>query len=89
MKNVILALAFMLIGTFAFANEGIKSADFDIETTTTVDGLTTTFVFPVVEELIACPIYHYVYRDDGSLMGQFTVYAPDGHEDCYGVVFHL
>lgn len=89
MRNFSLALAFMLIGSFAFASEEMRSTDVDIKKTTIVEGFNIFLPEIIDDEVVDCPIYHYVYRSDGSLMGQFVVYAPDEHEDCYGTVFHL
>lgn len=79
----------MLFTTFAFANVIVKPSIKTITINKLDEELTTTYVVEIENAHISCPIYYYVYRPDGTLMGSFTVYAPDGHEDCYGIVFYM
>ncbi|EMY80104.1 hypothetical protein ES731_14960 [Psychroflexus gondwanensis] len=89
MKNLFFTLAFMLMGTFAFANVDAKPSIESTTITKLVEKLTTTYIVEIKNADGTCSIHHYVYRADGSLMGSFTITAPDTHEDCNGVVFHM
>ncbi|WP_185967833.1 hypothetical protein [Formosa sediminum] len=40
-------------------------------------------------EELPCSVLYVVKRADGSVIGEFTIEAPDGYEDCGGVVFVL
>ncbi|MEM0519470.1 MULTISPECIES: hypothetical protein [Aequorivita] len=88
MKNVILALAFMLTGTFAFATENVNPLNEHSKIVDLMQALTATYNLDITNAEITCYILHVVIRPDGSQMGSFTLEAPDGHPDCNGIVYH-
>jgi len=87
MKNLFFALAFMLVGTFAFASVDVKTPNESITKTKIVEELTITHV-KIKNNGGTCTIYHSVYRN-GKHLGDFEIIAPASHEDCGGVVFHV
>ena len=59
MKNLFFALAFMLMGTFAFANNNVEveATSIEIETSVTQQTLETTNVLTTVQEDWCADIY--------------------------------
>ncbi len=99
MKKLFLTLVLVLTVSFAFATNGEKKItlsnfESDIISTKIIDsnlyGVNYVVIeLKVINQDLSCSILHVVKRKDGSTMGTFVVFAPDGHEDCGGVVFHL
>jgi len=93
MKNVIFALAFMLMGTFTFANGKVDVKEninltYQLSEEMIKEGYSIRTI-KIVNIDLSCSILHVVVRADGSQMGSFYIEAPDGHPDCNGVVFHM
>lgn len=92
MKNLIFTLAFMLVGSFAFASNESKSIETSIESIALEIGMNKSEIHTVVKEIIfidsRCYVLHVVYRKDGSEMGSFTLEVPCDHEDAGGFVGH-
>lgn len=93
MKNVFFALAFMLVGTFAFAND-VKDNEFESPSTETVQtflenlentGYTTVLEKVVIDDLF-CIETHLVYFK-GRYLGSFEVETNGVNGEC-GVTIH-
>jgi len=87
MRKLFFALAFVLIGSFAFANNSVETTKIDIEEVKKTEKF-SVYKVNVIDEDGTCTIYHWVYFN-GRYIGSFTIEAPDTHEDCGGSVFHI
>ncbi len=88
MRKLVFGLAFMLIGTFAFANNSVEHTKPIINKTEKSVEHVSVYKIKKIDEDGTCKIYHWVYRN-GRYIGGFVIVAPDTHEDCGGSVFHM
>ncbi|PNW30229.1 hypothetical protein [Formosa algae] len=84
MKKILYVL-FLLVGVNGIANNSILK----VNVINTFEEVKINKIIPVELEELPCSVLYIVKRADGTLMHEFTLEAPDGYEDCGGVVFYI
>ena len=88
MRKLFFMLAFMLVGTFGFANNSVEIPKVETEKTQKKLENLKIYKLNLMNLDGTCTIYHFVYFN-GRYIGSFEIEAPDDHPDCNGVIFHM